>query len=212
MGRLRRRSLMVACGTVALATALPASAPAATTFGSDLSLAPNQQYANSNFVMTSTIAPPTSTTPVAAPVSGVLVRIRVRHGVVSSNPGRYAFRILTGNASPFTARPATPSGTNEPLAWAASAPAGIETYIPTDANGRPRGVSVSAGERLSIWYEVGTATQTIASGVTGAASAYNLSDHSTGSQPYINLPENHLLVQGVIEPDADADGYGDESQ
>lgn len=147
----------------------------------------------------------------AAPVSGVLVKIRMRRGASPADPGSYAYRIFNGTSPNLTARPATPSGANDVfLTVPVSTPAATETYLPADANGDRAGIPIAQGEFLGVWMQ---------------KQAFAFTDSPSGSQ-YVRLAGDvfntqrayspfsgfRLLVAAVIEPDADADKYGDETQ
>jgi len=213
---------MKACllGLGAVAGLGPAAASGATPFGSSLTSAPNATVTNTDWTAVNLTAPAGSSVPVTAPVSGVLVQIRHRQGGTGPAPGRYAFRIETGDGivagtgqTSFVARSAMSPA--ELLAWAPNRhPGQVETYIPRDPEGRPRGVPIAAGERLGMWIEKShtEAPVTFADGV--GSIAFRAGDHTTGSQSYTAFGGQplHSLVQGLIEPDGDADGYGDESQ
>jgi hypothetical protein len=152
----------------------------------------------------------------AAPVSGVLTRLRLRRGVAGADPSVYAYRIMSGTSPILTARPASPSGANDVfLAFKPGSPAGIDSYFPTDAVGQSVGIPITAGEYLGVW------TLKDAAG----ASAPSFTAQSAGSE-YTRVGGDVLgvqqatgpfggfvlLLEGTIEPDADGDRYGDETQ
>jgi hypothetical protein len=197
----------------AVALVLAPVAAASTTFGSTLA-APVGFGAFGNSVSSNLAAANTSAT---APLDGVVTAFRVKHGRGGASPGAYAWRILTGAASPFAGRPATPSGQNDVyLAWPPSANPGIETWFPTDAQGHAVGVPIRAGELIALWTEKmadgGTAP---AFGAFSSGASYlrhDGGDHASGSQAYAVFNGLEALIQGAIEPDADGDQYGDETQ
>ena len=82
--------------------------------------------------------------------------------------------------------------------------------MPTGSDGRPVGVPIAAGERLAIWLELASSPQIVAAAPGGGTRFHN-SDHTSGSQPYTGALA-HIDIQGVVEPDADGDMYGDETQ
>lgn len=196
-------------GLVTVAGCCAAATPAqgATLFGSDLATAPaavhagGTQYVN----LTQRMSDATSVT---APSSGVLVRLRLRRGATAGSPGTYAFRILSGVPLSLTARPATFDGADRKYPIPPNSAAGIDTITPIDGDGRPRGVPIAAGEYLALWTSGGLMAGLSAG--DGAIGSLGL-DHFSGSQNYASLPATQAL-QGVIEPDADGDQYGDESQ
>jgi hypothetical protein len=188
-------------------------AAASTTFGSTLGASVGFG-AFGNTVSTNVAAANTSAT---APFDGVVTAFRVKHGRAAASPGAYAWRILTGAASPFDGRPATPSGQNDVyLAWPPNASPGIETWFPTDAQGHAVGVPIRAGELIALWTEKmadGSAAPAFGAFSSGARYLrHDGSDHVSGSQAYAEFGGLEALIQGTIEPDADGDHYGDETQ
>lgn len=151
--------------------------------------------------------------PVTAPVSGLLVAMKIRHGAATGDkPIR--FRILSGSvvsgSASFTARAATPDGSLLPtLTVPNGAPAGIATYVPKDSAGNPVGVPIAAGEYLAA---VVPGSLQILANVGGPSDAAYISEsHDSGLKTY-PISAREALIQGVIEPDGDGDRYGDETQ
>jgi hypothetical protein len=204
-------------GTLAALALLAGAAPAqaATTFGSTLAGTPGGGLP-ANDVLTQLTGNGISAT---APSSGVVTAIRVKHGTSTPSPGLYAYRILTGDgsgASPsFTARPATASGQNDTfLSWRPSF-AVTEVYFPTDASGQRVGIPIAAGERIALWSEKqadGSAAPSFVS-TAGGTAAVKVGDHVSGTATYFPFGSAvEALIQGTLEPDADGDHFGDESQ
>jgi hypothetical protein len=191
------------------------TAHAATVIGSDLSVAPSVGTARGNFtndtVARGAVGP-------SAPSAGVIVEIRIRRGATGADPGDYAYRILSGTPPNLTARPATVSGANEYLTFPANSPAAVDSFVPRDGQGSPRGVPIAAGERIATFTEfdsgIGPPSEApLIDEAVGSVLAGPVSlDHFTGPQPYFGVPNRNRLVQAIIEPDADRDGYGDETQ
>jgi uncharacterized repeat protein (TIGR01451 family) len=151
-----------------------------------------------------------SAVPPAAPVSGVLTKMTVKHEAFNG-AATFKFRILNGPFSPpdpvnFTARDAgtltVPSGNH---------PVDTLPFIPQDGMGDNKGVPIVAGEHLGV-----VPPNTIAiidNSATGAEYYFTLGDHSSGTLGYSSgSPNREVFLQGTIEQDADGDGYGDESQ
>jgi hypothetical protein len=213
MAHGRALSALSLCAVASVLAVAP-SASASSLMGSDLDRAGNINLANRIYVGLS--APAASTVPVTAPVSGVLVAMKVHHGPDPSGVDQVLrFRIFTGtytsSSATFSARPATPDGsTATGLPVAANAPAGIDTYLPKDSAGDPVGVPIDAGERLALYAQ---GTLPIMYGITGDGSeaGYNSGDQTSGSALF-NAAAREAMIQGVIEPDADGDHYGDETQ
>ena len=205
------RTGLLASGLAAMATlAVAGPAPAATVFGSDLQGdAPNLDAGQA--ATFTPVAPRNgSAVPPAAPVCGVLTKMTVKHEAFTG-AATFKFRILNGPFSPpspvnFTARDAgtlnVPSGAH---------PVDTLPFTPEDGLGDIKGVPIVAGEHLAVVPPSSIAI--IDSSATGANYFFVLGDHSSGSQQYLDGSGNReLFLQGTIEPDADGDGYGDETQ
>lgn len=174
-----------------LAAAVPAApAAAATTFGSSLDGAPDDEEVSCPVITCVAVFAPPAGVAAAAPVDGVLTRWIVR----SATAGEVWGRLVRGD-DPFTP--------GAEIGHAEVAP-GFTTV--------PARVAVRAGDRLAVYGE----------DLPGI-----FTTPGTGSTPVIALDrrwyfgeeeeatadiDGELLVQGVIEPDADGDGYGDETQ
>src|SRR4029078_3227377 len=128
--RAQRLALVAIAGTLTLAPAASAS----TLMGSDLTATPN--YGHSDLrTYTAVEGQPGSSVAAAAPVSGVLVAMKLKHNAVAadSEAPAFKFRIMSGTGGggtwTFTARPATPDGSIQPtLTIPPGSPAGIATY------------------------------------------------------------------------------------
>jgi Ca2+-binding RTX toxin-like protein len=201
-----RRAL---AGAIVLVAVSAPPAGAATLIGSPLTATP---VIHPSGVRTYVQVTPdaASSVPAAAPASGVLVAMKVKHDVATADTP-IAFRILSGTPPEFTARAATPDGSlAATLTVANGAAAGIDTYSPRDAAGDPVGVPIAAGERVAA---VVPDTLAILAVVSPGDDAANVGlSHDSGTQTYTSNPSREALIQGVVEPDADADGYGDETQ
>ena len=189
---------------------LPAGASAATVIGNDLNTTPQIQYGDYTYVPIE--AGIGSAPPVTAPVSGVLVAMKVRHGAWTIDKPSAAFvrfRIFSGTSPKFTARVAAPDGSaTTGLSLAPGTAAGIDTYSPRDSSGDPVGVPIATGERLGIFSASGLL---VLANARGGTEGQLSGDHTSGESTYVENGRE-VLVQGVIEPDADGDHYGDETQ
>lgn len=147
-----------------------ATAGAATVFGPPIdALTPNFGTPSNTTTTGTMLAGGVSA---AAPVSGVLTRLRLRRGTAGADPGVYAFRIMSGTSPVLTARPASPSGADDVyLGFKPGSAAGIDSHFPTDASGDAVGIPIAGGEYLAIW------TQKLAA---GEAPAFTTS--ATGSE------------------------------
>ena len=184
----------------------------AVTIGSDLTASPSFGVGTDDTAV-QTVAPTGAPNPVTSPIDGVIVQIRSRYGTTDTDPGTLAFRILSGT-NPFTARPATVDGGELRFPLLRSLPAGSDDFIdyrPIDANGRPIGIPIAAGERVAIAQtEPGSAR--IVAAATGGRLGYVAGQHLSGSLTYTELSGYEMSVQAVVEPDADGDHRGDLTQ
>jgi hypothetical protein len=179
--------------------AIPGSASAATTIGSDLSSAPTGVV---TCLETCTVAQRSLPgRQVTAPFDGVIVRWRIRVGTAGSEPGPdvVRFRVIrgtgtasTGVASQEEVLPES-AGTHP---FEARIPVSTGDYIGVDCCGpawagramyRDPGVAVT----FDWWFSA-------------------LGDGETREPD--DFVDRELMLNADIEPDADADGFGDETQ
>jgi hypothetical protein len=140
----------------------------------------------------------------------VIVQILVKHGGSGADPGSYGFRVLSGSTTYSTAGP--PAELPD-FPWPANDTPGTRLFIPS-FGGVAKGIPIEAGNRLGIVRIGGTGAQYAmfyASG-TGATREQTTSVHNSGPLFYETTVPNEHLVQYLIEPDADRDGFGDETQ
>jgi len=198
----------VAAAAIALAGALllvfPARAPAATTLGSDLTVTPNAGTVcsvtppPSTCTFTQTVLPGRQVT---APVDGVIVRWRVRQ-TFSGDFGPMALTVLRQvSGTTFTAVRSSsvadpPNVTSTPVSHV------FETRLP-----------IAAGEFAGIHLYDNCCMDVSEVGGSGAAVLRwvpILSDGSTDAGSPV--ADSEYLFNADVEPDADADGFGDETQ
>jgi hypothetical protein len=172
--------------------AVPVSAPAAVTLGSDLSTggsATSCPFGDCTVVQTSLPG-----RQVASPIDGVVVRARVRNAN-STAPVR--FRIVR----PAAAGAFTGVASAETPGYACTAICTVSLRLPIaagdhvgvdGASGSTIGTRSTPGAAMAIW------SPFLADGETRAATA--------------SIGDLELLMNADVEPDADEDGYGDESQ
>ena len=174
----------------ALCVALPASASGAVTFGSNLGDSPIVPTLSSSFTAALRTLDPGDLAPggVTAPSGGVITRWRVKKGPGAINLG---VRVIRGNTSVYQGG-ATPvpaaAGTYE---FATRAPVQTGDAIGVDqvsAGGAP---ILASGGSFDAW-----------SPLLGAAETRT---------PDTTAPLQ-LLLNADLEPDADRDGFGDETQ
>ena len=197
---LRITLIAFACMLIA-----PAGARAATVFGADLNQDPTNSTAHDS--VTNLTLPGTASD--VAPVSGVFTAVRIR---TAGNGGTGVIRILSQTSHPdattygfLNAAPEIPvTVTADPST------AGHVTEVLTR---RP----IAAGQRLA-WYIEDNPTGSVHSTYIDAAAtcAYLL----PGTQPVGTSADyttsgcgnGAVMIAGTIEPDADNDGFGDETQ
>ena len=177
--------------------AIPSAASAAVTIGS-VSGTPSSGCRSGEFDCTYTMLDGS----LVAPADGVIVRYSVHHGPQGSNIPAFGLRILQGSGSPFTSRVAT--GTDLPRNRGDA----VETFTFTDSAGRPNGSPIAAGERIGL-YSSAPELAVLTAGTSAGEAAGNVGN---GSGTFTTRPGFNLLLQAVIEPDANHNGFGDETQ
>jgi len=206
---MRRIRMIAGAGLVVLALlALPAGAGAATTVGSNLAATPNS-WPSPNVSSAQRNQPAGVTLPITAPSAGVIVQILIKHGGSGPDPGNYGFRVLSGT-------PATYSTTGPPaelpdFPWPANDTPGTRLLIPA-VGGVPKGIPIAAGNRLGVVRIGGTGMGAVIKINSGGLLDQVLAVHNSGPLFYDTSLSNELLVQYQVEPDADRDGFGDETQ
>lgn len=202
---------MTFVGSVAAAL-MVAAAPvsAAETVGSDLSGTVFYLGAPAGQTFTGVDQVAGSNLPMAATAPGVIVEIKMKHSVAPAT-ATGGWSLLSGTYPNFTARtsPLLPD-----ITWQNGQAAGIRSFTtPPDANGGARGAPIAAGERLAYRTITGTSPAYEAKPTIGGSWAAVGTDHRFGQQAYPFLfPNEEALVNMRIEPDADGDTYGDETQ
>jgi hypothetical protein len=208
---VKKHMLAHAGTTLVVALTLAAPAGARTVAGAQLDVAPNAALGAStpSVFGVNTVAPSGATLPINTPAAGVLTEIRVRHGATTSTPSILGLRLASGAAPNFTLQRLT-SVADGP--WPANQPAGILTFRPVDEYGRQAGVPIGVGESVAV-LRIGT------SGIepnyiaqNNGTLTFGTSRPSEGTVTSSGTAAASALVQWIVEPDADADGYGDETQ
>ena len=196
-------------GAALLWVAVP-SAGASVTVGSNLSLNPTGRCATN---LCTAVQMSGGSGTIQAPSSGVIVAFRIKHGPVMPATAVVGFKVLSGTGPSFT----HVLGTRQfPFAPENRSSGGITTVEELDANGRPRGVPIEAGERIAA--VVQDASGNPAQSVTFFGSQFGATvgvvgfDHVSGTANYNSNSEFEALINGTVEGDADRDGYGDETQ
>ncbi len=209
MSRIRRAKLSTALlvGIVALVTATltvsPNSASAAVTLGPDPLPARQGVITSGGARIFAHGAAPGAT--LDAPIDGVLTRWRVRRG---SGGGlliadTITLRVLrpTGTPNEFTA-----SGTSD----AHAVPGGSSD--PIDIYEFPTRLAVAAGDRIGLGTTAGAFTHVGLGGSSYIQRVGELGDGGTALFVPGAFADRLALFNADLEPDADGDGFGDESQ
>jgi hypothetical protein len=183
----------------------PTAAGAATTFGADLSKTPETSGGNTTFTQ---VIKPGGAPDNGAPVSGVLVSVRVK---TTGFAGTAIVRLLTEIGRPSATVYALVNVAPEipvPIDFDGTV-AGHVTEVPVR---RP----ISVGQRLALFmFDPGFATLRLYGGGPTGDCAYLTGTHPPGTgrnYDNLNCNNNLPLVAATIEADADADGFGDETQ
>jgi hypothetical protein len=215
---------LLALAIVALALAAPQAATGATRLGPDLSVKPCAgqtacvaavgcqagQYSPCSYVnLQSTI----SSTVVAAPASGVVTRWRFRAGCCTA--AQTEPRTMTLK----TFRPGTQEGLYPQYSFIVPVRTGPSFVIPPGNQVTsdpfvelPARLPIAAGERVGIVADnpIDFAVYSPHFGVTSTSIA---SSTFFNGEAYGNaMPNVALAISADVEPDADGDGFGDESQ
>jgi Ca2+-binding RTX toxin-like protein len=191
-----RAGLIVATMVVALAVGVPVSS-ATTTFGSDLVIQAGQniQYScqdNGAFPPCTTVARSfgNAAHSAASPITGILVRVRFRTELTEP----FTIRLVRGATNA-----ATGAGTGPTVA--ASAPGTVDV---------PVRMPIEAGDLLAL---DGDHTPVLTGG-GGCTDLYApvLKDGAAPRDSSLTGCNPQALINGDVEADADADGYGDDTQ
>jgi hypothetical protein len=174
----------------------------AATFGADLSLPVDNNCTNCALVALTHTGGAAEN---GSPFSGVLVSASVR---TSGSALTGKFRVLhpTGNPYEFTNVGEAPV-----MTLMDADPAGHVTQVGTR-------IPISAGDRLAVTFPGVVAYDMHSDVGASCAAAFEPPDHPVGTtttysyHPAVGCIGADVLVSGIVEPDADHDGFGDQSQ
>jgi hypothetical protein len=183
---------------------LPASA-SAVVFGADMTQSPGNS--TSIYSITNVLSPGGGADN-GSPINGILMSVRIR---TSGAAGDGVIRILSQTSHPDAMT----------YGFLNNAP---EIPVHVDADGTVAGHvtqvlqhrPIAAGERLA-WYinDSGFSILEAYNDSTGGDCAFSAGAHPTGTSQDYHVPgcnQNLLLLSGTVEPDADGDGFGDETE
>lgn len=188
-----------------VAASIPASAQAATNFGS---VAQPTTFGYANTAALTTIRDPGGATHAGSPVAGVLVKAQIR---TRGGGGSGFIRVL--RLSSTTAGPTYNFLNVGENAVTVTADATVGGHV-TDVATR---IPIAVGDRLGLVFpsDFGGSIKLANKDATGGECAYGSADHAVGSLTGMiegGCNQNIPLLAGVVEADADGDGYGDETQ
>jgi hypothetical protein len=185
------------------ALAFPPAGQAAVTIGESTSTPGTSSYpCNSSPSITCTfadVADPSQT--VAAPFDGVIVRWRIRGAGVSAQMRLRVLRILSSPTNNYAIGEGTGS---------------FETVAPGVESSFPARLPITQGDVIGVDVPGGPGSPAVErSAIVGAG--YNhyvpyTPDGGSGQPPFFTFTGAALLFNADIEPDADGDGFGDETQ
>ena len=188
--------------------AAPAPAGAATTVGSDLAVNPNiGKGGDATYLMT--LVRSGSAGASISNVDGVIVKWRLRYLKNNGTKGTLALRTGSRDGAKFRGG-ARSAPVDPPAATDGSATFVTTDFFPTRMpifQGNFLGVDVGPEPvQRVIFYNVGGSGASVSDFIPPLAEGGDSRNQSFTS------PDTELLVQAVVEPDGDADGFGDETQ
>ena len=198
----RRSAIAAAIAVLALA-AMASPASAAITIGSDLTASEGTAGCGVSCTGVATAIPGRVT---ASPITGVVVRWRVGDGV-----GQLTFRVARPAADTYPGDD-THTGAGRSESVTVTTPPSDEVGEPPVISTFPTRVPINAGDRIGVDL---TATSEVGfrerAGAEGVIFVPPLGDgERRGSQ--VGLSDFEALGNADVEPDADRDGFGDETQ
>ncbi|MEA2346881.1 MAG: hypothetical protein QOG62_668 [Thermoleophilaceae bacterium] len=191
-------------------------ASAAQTIGSALTASPtNLICGGCDASGVQTVKAAASPFPVSPSSDGVIVSLRLKHAFTNATPGdTFGIRLVTslGGTTFGVRKPARALSTT----FGTNVVSGVREIVPTDAAGQPQGVTIHPNELMSVSEdnEPGHSGPALMSAPqAGAQTQLGLGIVDSVSFDYpIGSANTELLVQATVEPDADGDEYGDETQ
>lgn len=192
-GFVRRGALSLA---LVAAIAAPATAHASVTIGSNLYAAPTIAFSEISTLANASL-PPTSTAAggLVAPSDGVITSWAIRRAIEPPTQNTYRLRVLAGNTAIATGR-----------SQAAPTVRGVTAFSER--------MPIAAGQGVGLHETYANSLLSItASTPMAALRRWNDPFADSVNRPPDFFNSNYeLLLQATIEADADADGFGDETQ
>jgi hypothetical protein len=205
--------LPIALTAVLAVLAVPAGASGAVTIGSNLSATsttngPGGCYSVCTGVNLNLPATSTAANGLTSPINGVVVKWRVKTGSTGNNP--ISLRVLRpAGGTSFTG--VGTSSTGSLSATTVNATTGIGEFATRLKIRAGDSVGLNPGNSALVWTDNPGATSVYWSITQGSQFTNGLGDGQTAPGASTSSPQE-LLVQAVVEPDADGDGFGDETQ
>ena len=201
------RRLRLIFGLCVAFAALPGSAGATTTIGSDLAIDPNAGLGgDGTFIMTAVRSASSGLS--LSTVDGVIVKWRLRYLKNNQSIGLIALRVAAPDGNKFRGK-----GKSAPV----DPPAATDnSAVPTTTEFFPTRVGINAGDYIGVDLPDQAFPRVMFSQVAGngARTSSFLPPLAEGESRDNSFTEQdtEALIQAVVEPDADADGFGDETQ
>lgn len=150
-----------------------------------------------------------------APVSGIVTEWALRTIDVYGPPSRLRLRVLTAPPAPPRSSFFPPAASPGTVATGASEPVTVQSL--NGIQRFPAHVPIEAGQRVGVDFMGGDGRSHYPPFLTGASASsevdsWNPALPEGGSGDGVYGRQEHLLLQARVEPDADGDGYGDETQ
>jgi hypothetical protein len=200
------RRWLILLGSLAL-LAVPGTAHAATTIGSDLAIDPNAGLGDEGTWVTTAVRSGSGGTATSS-VDGVIVKWRLRYLMNGQSNGTITLRVASQDGPKLRG-----GGRSAPV----DPPAATDgTATPVTTEFFPTRLRIKAGEFLGV--DLSPSTQQRIMWRQEAGNGASTSDffpplaENESRDPSFLDPNTEALVQAVVEPDADSDGFGDETQ
>ena len=148
---------------------------------------------------------------VDAPSAGVLVRFRFKHGPAQAGT-LVAFKTVGLQGQQYQVIQSTPT-------MGISTAAETLVHVPTDANGRPKGLRIGQGQRMGVYVRNPSDSPPRVAFISleGGPGFTEYGGQNPGPGELTSgiaalITNATVLLAADLEPDADLDGYGDETQ
>jgi hypothetical protein len=202
----RRRYLLAALATASIAAAAPVAASASTTLGSSLAFNGGAYSLMPCSPLCTLIPTADGTNPVISPIDGVIVRWGTSPSDIDTTTAR--LRVLRANSTP-------------PIDWIGVRTGPTEMFTTTVMTTHTNfffdlnpGLPISKDDYIGMDTSSLSGDATTARPITGSSFDYFTSPLAEGGsgQSGTTTPDVAVYLQATVEPDADGDRFGDETQ